>query len=225
MMLGTEFIDDETASKFKKRHENNIPVTTTFCLEHIVYLSTPNKDHFYEYLKGLLSFDPLVREILADLCLNMSISSSLGAMCDQLKTMDFDDAFQIVKEAQKNNSFDLIKEFLDYLWTQSFIEPINILNIYKLASSMSIQNPHYKLAQDKCVECLIRTEHKMSLDEDDLLELKFKHALAGSNQDLIDMLYNQLCGNPIDTKSKVRNIKGDCETLLLLAKVIKQLHR
>ncbi|MBA2649512.1 MAG: hypothetical protein H0U75_07965 [Legionella sp.] len=56
---------------------------------------------------------------------------------------------------------------------------------------------------------------------------KFRQAFQGSNQRIIDLLYHQLCGfsldQPVNGNIINRNIKGDLDTLIMLASSMRKL--
>ena len=229
IMIVAKFVVRKEVEHFCLQHAD-LPIKTEAALFNVYFKPKTSKDS-YLFLTALLAVEASIREILVDICTMLKISPTLGLTLDDLKLLDFESAFDAVKNAQDNNCFSLIYAYLEYLWKESLTKPISMDNIYRLASAVSTNNPNFKFAQDYCLEILLRKPHKTeskTLDDDetpsedfDTLALKFRHAVAGSDQTITDMLFNQLCGNDFGSKSEIRNVHPDVTTLVNLARVLK----
>lgn len=214
-------------------------------------VSRANKAVSPTYLKLLIEEEPHVGEILPDICQSLNISEQevifellknapvVKAILQALACQDnksYDLIYQLLTHYWEQSLLPVPQQ-------------LTLNEIFELACAISTDNPHYAKAQDFCVDILMRQDFKMvakeqkaeapaqealealSLEEDEFvmgegeyssrLELKLRYALKGTRQDLTDMLYNELCGYGLGLPAKVKNIKGDADTLLSLAAVIK----
>ena len=245
--ITVEFPNETQASIFlKKLIAKNLPAETwDYVHKKVISISSEEPNQLSAFLKLVIAEDAHVREILGDICQSLNLSTTLGLTLEGLKTVPFNDALALVLEAQQNKSYDIIYELLGHYWQQSLLPigqrnvPVNLNDIYSLACAVSADSPHYARAQDHCVEALMRQDMKaapkeqkeeaVSLDEDEgllqddyfqNLEKKFAHALHGTQQELTDRLYNELCGHGLGAV-KVHNIEGKAQTLLSLAEQMR----
>ncbi|WP_028389683.1 hypothetical protein [Legionella fairfieldensis] len=196
---------------------------------HILKIETKTP-YIKDFLRYLAQTEPGFKELIPEICDYLKISKSLGLDITQLKAMSVSDAIENAIEAQDNGDFELIWTLFNYYYQDSLEikEPseylVNSQTLFDLANSILEKNPHYKEAQTKITEILMRNEEASSPEESYLnLQNKFRFALNGDNQELTDRFFHEMCGGKLGEPIQ-ENIQGDAETLINLANKIKSLN-
>ncbi len=198
-----------------------------------------NSSHIYDFMRVLLKLDSGIKDILPDLSKILKLSATLDIDLEQLKLLSKEEATTLVKEVQSNGSYDLIWELFNLYENDSLPQEnsdhpeapfspqnkygVSLEELYNLVNSISTTNPHYEKAQTKATHLLMQIDPPESSEEQyKLLELQFQHAIKGSEQQLTDLLFAELCGLKLGDKH-TKNIKLDVETLCALAKTVREL--
>lgn len=210
----------EIADNFRNQDRAKYFIGTSdrsFYLDTIKF-DTNDKKHIYNFLQELKSFAPVIKEIYIDICSELDIEP-FETNINVILNMSLSDARRQLLESQEYQKFDIIWEFCNILYQDSLEdEPrygYDSQLIYDLLNLVSKDNPYYGQAQDLIVQLLMRTGLDSGELRDDL-KLKFRHALDGTNQQLTDQLYKQLCGQSIGCEFTT-NVRGDADTLIDLA--------
>lgn len=192
----------------------------------------PQTPYVKNFLSAISEFEPSVKDMLPEICNHLKISLPfLEVSLEKLKRLPPDEAIKQALEAQNKREFDLIWQLLTH-YTEVSLTKIPVggggylvsdQHLYHIASAVSIENPHYQEAQDKCVEFLAQLEVAKTFTENYTnLQLKFRHALKGSHQELTDHFFHELSGGKLE-EEKEKNIKGEADSLIALAARIKKL--
>lgn len=189
-----------------------------FIFPDTVKFQTNDKNHLHIFLQEVRSFAPIIDEIYTDICSELDIEP-FETNINVILNMPLSDARVQLLESQEHQKFDTIWEFCNILYQDSLEdEPrygYDSQLIYDLLNLVSKDNPFYGQTQDLIVQLLMRTGLDSGELRDDL-KLKFRHALNGTNQQLTDQLYKQLCGQSIGCEFTA-NVCGDADTLIDLA--------
>lgn len=195
---------------------------------NMVKFEIESKQNCYDVLKEIIKIDPSINSILNDLCSDLEISPSFGITIEELKSKMIPEAIELAKNAQSNNSYELIWQLANIYYENTFLNnplyQIDSNTLYELLRDISETSPYYAKAQDLCVDLLMRLDLDNQEEKQQYLEMKFRHALLGTRQELTDRLYQEICGYSL-TDDYVRNIKGDADILIALAQKMQNLNK
>lgn len=189
---------------------------------------TWHNESFVALLLELKFRDPDLEEILLEICKILKLEINT---LDELYDLRLKQAIDEVVEYQEKGDYSHKKNY-KRIWSlgqlyiaDSLIVPVeqqkyrvSSQRLYELLNQISEKSPYYSQANNEIVHLLMRV-HETSNDEKENthnLELIFRHAIRGSNQELTDKLYHELCGMTLDDEL-IEGIQGNVEILIKIA--------
>lgn len=133
-------------------------------------------------------------------------------------------AFQPAIDLQKTGNYNTILVMANFLFDKVMEEEplVDPQDVFELYQAIVKDSPHFVFANEQLLN-LICTQSPSKEDSINLLEEKFRYALLSNNEKLTDQFFHELCGEA-DLTPDIKQIKGDPDTLIALAKKIRNLN-
>jgi hypothetical protein len=185
---------------------------------YLIQSLSDNKEFLTEFLAIIdnnVSLGNLKQELFALRGLEVA-----EKITEALTSNKIDEAMKLSIKAQEQANFSPIWNLAQELLSKKE-EIISSQDLFDFLEKISLKNPYYHDAQFELAHILF-TQPSSELEEENIarLEAAFKHALISGekNQHFIDKIFHLLCGREGRELAVIKNIKGDYETLIEIAK-------
>ncbi len=224
---GLSSLTDDIIENMRKHLDGHLPtaINDAHQNKYTIYIPQEGTALTSQFLTILEEFDPSAEDIINEIrdVLEIKKNDILSEKFLELGVQaSIDKAIKLQNIYENEHIWTLANKYYEEFRLVDSAYIVTRQQLYDIFNGISNTNKYYAKAQEVLVELFIG-QSKLEQDNIEPLEQAFLHAINSGNQDLIDDVFDRLCGFS-GKKIEINTIQPNVATLLKLATCIRGLH-